>query len=128
MDERCRYLCSKTRQNRAGERSRLLQEGQSNQYPRYRSLLAVLTKSLTLAAANQTDHARIRKLLAHAFSDSALLEQEPLLILYFDLLVSKLKRQIDGPAHGRVDIMAYYNFTTFDIIGYTVFLRPNSTT
>lgn len=54
----------------------------------------------------------------HAFSDSALLEQEPLLTSYFDLLVSKLKQQIDGPANGRVDIMAYYNFTAFDIIGY----------
>ncbi|MCJ1462457.1 hypothetical protein MMC07_001059 [Pseudocyphellaria aurata] len=67
--------------------------------------------------ANQTDHARIRKLLAHAFSDGALLEQESLLTLYFDLLVARLKQQIDGPAHGRVDMMAWYNFTTFDIIG-----------
>lgn len=59
----------------------------------------------------------------HAFSDSALLEQEPLLTSYFDLLVSKLKQQIDGPAHGRVDMMAYYNFATFDIIGYVLLLR-----
>lgn len=73
---------------------------------------------LILAVANQTDHNRIRKLLAHAFSDSALLEQEPLLTYYFDLLVSKFKQQIDGPAHGRVDMMAYYNFVTFDIIAY----------
>lgn len=61
----------------------------------------------------------MRKLLAHAFSDHALLEQESLLTRYFGLLVEKLKQQIDGPARGRVDIMAYYNFTTFDIIGYT---------
>ena len=77
----------------------------------------------TPTVANQTDHHRIRRLLAHAFSDSALLEQEPLLTFYFDLLVSRLKRQIDGAAHGRVDIMAYYNFVAFDIIGYVLRLR-----
>ena len=66
--------------------------------------------SFTFAVANQPDHTRIRKLLAHAFFDSALLEQEPLLAHYFDLLVTKLKEQIDGPARGRVDMMAYYIF------------------
>ncbi|KAL8663419.1 MAG: hypothetical protein Q9168_008100 [Polycauliona sp. 1 TL-2023] len=59
----------------------------------------------------------MRKLFAHAFSETALLEQASLLTGYFDLLVCNLKRQIDGPKRGRVDIMAYYNFTTFDIIG-----------
>lgn len=75
---------------------------------------------LTTADANQTDHARMRKVFAHAFSDTALLEQESLLTHYFDLLVDKLKQQVDGPSRGRVDLMAFYNFTTFDIIGYTV--------
>ena len=74
--------------------------------------------SFTRIAANQTDHTRFRKLFSHAFSDNALLEQEPLLTTYFELLVSKLKEQIDGTAQGRVDMMAYYNFATFDIIGY----------
>lgn len=60
----------------------------------------------------------MRKLLAHAFSDTALLDQEPLLTYYFDLLVAKLKQRIDAPSEGRVDMKAYYNFTTFDIIGY----------
>ncbi|KAI4284881.1 MAG: hypothetical protein L6R38_001090 [Xanthoria sp. 2 TBL-2021] len=59
----------------------------------------------------------MRKLLAHAFSDTALLDQEPLLTYYFDLLVAKLKQRIDAPSEGRVDMKAYYNFTTFDIIG-----------
>ena len=72
---------------------------------------------LTFAAANQAEHTRIRKLLAYAFSDGALLEQEPLLTHYFDLLVSRLKQQIDGPACGRINIMAWYNFTSFDIVG-----------
>ena len=68
--------------------------------------------------ADQADHTRIRKLFAHAFSDTALLEQESLLTQYFDLLISKLVQRIEGPSHGLVDMMAYYNFITFDIIGY----------
>lgn len=72
---------------------------------------------LIFAVASQTNHSRIRKFFAHAFSETALVEQEPLLTFYFELLISKLKQLIDGPAQGRVDIMAYYNFTTFDIIG-----------
>ena len=67
-------------------------------------------------AANQAKHARIRKMLAPAFSNSPLLEQESLLTHYFNLLISKLKQKIDGADRGRVDIMAYYNFVTFDII------------
>ena len=73
-------------------------------------------------AADQADHTRIRKLFAHAFSDTALLEQEPILTHYFDLLVKKLNEQVDGPTRGRVDMMAYYNFTTFDIIGYVLLI------
>jgi len=35
---------------------------------------------------------------------------------YFELLVTKLKQQADGPSNGRVDLMSQYNFLTFDII------------
>jgi cytochrome P450 len=75
---------------------------------------------LTLTAANQKDHARIRKHVAPAFSDSALMDQEPLLNRYFELLVSTLKQQVDGPSKGRVDMMAHYNYIAFDIIRYFV--------
>lgn len=36
---------------------------------------------------------------------------------YFDLLVQRLKREIDGPAAGAVDLTRWYNFLTFDVIG-----------
>lgn len=62
----------------------------------------------------------MRKLVAHAFSDTALLEQSPLLTQYFDRLVERLKQQIDGPEKGRVNIAAWFNFLTFDIIGYVI--------
>ena len=36
---------------------------------------------------------------------------------YFDLLIQKLNEKIDGPADGRVNIVRWFNFTTFDLIG-----------
>lgn len=60
----------------------------------------------------------MRKLLSHAFSDSALREQESILTGYIDLLVSRLKEQSQIPTIDKVDIMSWYNFTTFDIIGF----------
>ena len=59
----------------------------------------------------------MRRLLSHAFSEAALQEQEPLITSYFDLLIHKLHEQIAGPADGVVDIVRWYNFTTFDLIG-----------
>lgn len=59
----------------------------------------------------------MRKVLAHAFSESALREQESILTDYCDLLVSRLKEQSQNPNIDKVDIMSWYNFATFDIIG-----------
>jgi hypothetical protein len=36
---------------------------------------------------------------------------------YFDLLVQKLYEKIDGPEKGKVNIVRWFNFTTFDLIG-----------
>ena len=59
----------------------------------------------------------MRRLLSHAFSESALQEQEPLITSYFDLLIRKLHQQTEGPNKGKVDIVKWYNFTTFDLVG-----------
>ena len=66
----------------------------------------------------------MRRLLSHAFSESALQEQEPLITSYFDLLIRKLYDQIEGPTKGKVDIVRWYNFTTFDLIGDLCFAEP----
>lgn len=68
-------------------------------------------------AANDVDHTRQRRLLNHAFSEAALREQEPLMNKYFDLLIQKLYEKIDGPTNGKVNIMRWFNFITFDMIG-----------
>ena len=59
----------------------------------------------------------MRRLLSHAFSEAALREQEPLLNTYFDLLIRKLYEKVQGPAQGEVDIVRWFNFTTFDLVG-----------
>jgi len=56
-------------------------------------------------------------LLSHALSESALRDQEPLLNSYFDLLIRKLYEQVNGPSKGKVEIVRWFNFTTFDLIG-----------
>jgi cytochrome P450 len=74
--------------------------------------------------SNDQDHSRMRRNLAHAFSNSALKEQEDLMTGYFKLLIQKLHEQVDGPQRGKVDIVKWYNCTTFDVIGDLAFGQP----
>lgn len=74
-----------------------------------------------VSTPSDADHSRMRRLLAHAFSEKALREQEPLIISYVDTFVDKLRQQIHGPVGGKVDLVRWYNFTTFDIIGDLAF-------
>jgi len=67
--------------------------------------------------SNNADHSRMRRLLSHAFSDAALRHQEQLITRYLELLVEKLRQQVVGPEQGKVDLVQWYNFTTFDILG-----------
>lgn len=69
-----------------------------------------------LMSASDEDHARQRKLLAHAFSDRALRDQEPLLCSYADMLIERLKEASEN-GKADVDIAEWLTFTTFDIIG-----------
>lgn len=77
----------------------------------------------TLKSIFRTDgavHGRMRRTIAHAFSAQALMGQEPLMTKYFNLLVGKLHEK-SATNNGVVDIMSYYNFVTFDIIGDLTF-------
>ncbi|KAF2136067.1 uncharacterized protein K452DRAFT_238191 [Aplosporella prunicola CBS 121167] len=68
----------------------------------------------TILSADNTTHARIRKLLSHAFSEKALKQQEHLIQVYLDLLVTRLKNKADNRP---INIKDYFQFTTFDIAG-----------
>ena len=69
-----------------------------------------------VGAISNADHSRHRRNLAHAFSDRALREQESILQHYIDLLVLRLKEQCESKARGKVDMVKWYNYTTFDIM------------
>ncbi|KAL5118224.1 hypothetical protein ACEQ8H_003896 [Pleosporales sp. CAS-2024a] len=75
-----------------------------------------------LTMAPDAHHARQRRALAHAFSKQALLEQEPILRDYVDLFVAKLR---DMAHEGKAaNMVSWFNFCTFDIIGDLSFGEP----
>jgi cytochrome P450 len=75
-----------------------------------------------LLATDEADHSRVRRNLSHAFSEKALREQEPIIQRYADLLVHRMGEHAaeDKP----VDIVRWYNYTTFDIICDLTFGEP----
>ncbi|RDW89918.1 cytochrome P450 [Aspergillus mulundensis] len=82
-------------------------------------------KSNSIFTAGNDDHPRVRKALSYAFSERALREQEGIVKGYVDLLVQRLRRLAGSSCSSadkdqglaRVDLVEWYNFTTFDIIG-----------
>ena len=78
-------------------------------------------------AEDPADHERMRKLLDHGFTTRALEKQEPIVQHYVDLLIEKLGGLAASPENGRdgvVDIVQWFNFTTFDIVGDLGFGEP----
>ena len=69
--------------------------------------------------ANDADHSRIRRLLSHAFSESALRQQEPLLQSYIDLLIDRLHERVNTSSSktAKINLVDWVNFVTFDISG-----------
>jgi cytochrome P450 len=72
--------------------------------------------------ANEADHTRQKRLLTHAFSDKSLREQQPLIVSYIDLFISKLQEHADGEKVANIEELL--NFLTFDIIGDLAFGEP----
>jgi len=75
-----------------------------------------------MIAVNREDHGRMRKVLSHGFSAQAMMAQQPLIQGYVSLLIEKLKTACKtGEAQ---DMTAWYNWTTFDVIGDLSFGEP----
>lgn len=80
-------------------------------------------RSHSIFTADGEQHPRVRKALSYAFSERALRDQEPYVTKYVDLLMLRLRELADPPESGGggvgnvVDLVEWYNFTTFDIIG-----------
>jgi cytochrome P450 len=69
--------------------------------------------------AGDADHTKFRKALSHGFSDRSLRAQEPIVKCYVDLLIQKLREL--AVIDQSVDMVKWYNLTTFDIIGDLAF-------
>ncbi|KAJ5729028.1 uncharacterized protein N7483_003536 [Penicillium malachiteum] len=67
------------------------------------------------------EHRKLRRQMAHGFSDKSMRAQEPMIRKYVDLLLQKLH---EGCKDGSMVISDWYNFTTFDIIGDLAFGEP----
>jgi cytochrome P450 len=76
----------------------------------------------SIVIANDADHRRQRRLLSHAFSEKALRSQDDILQHYINLFISRLHDR--ARAGAVVDMVAWYNFTTFDLIGDLAFGEP----
>ena len=86
---------------------------------------------LSISSGSRDYHRMLRRQLAHGFSDKALREQEGLIGSYIDLLVLRLgEHSLDGdkmdvktgkPARKPLNMVQWYNWTTFDVIGDLVF-------
>ena len=77
-----------------------------------------------IVRADDSGHGRQRRLVSHAFSDKALKEQEPLFKQYVDLLVQKISAIVEKDPMAKINLVDWYNFTTFDIMADLTFGEP----
>ena len=78
-----------------------------------------------IIAADDATHSRVRRTLSHAFSDKALREQERIIQSFVDLLVHRLKEQVEQH-RPVVDMSQWYDFTTFDVITDLTFVNQHT--
>lgn len=73
----------------------------------------------SITVSNDEDHYRFRRTLSQAFSESALRAQESIVKSYVDLLMQRLRERCNTDRSGKssINMVSWYNFTTFDIIG-----------
>ncbi|KAF7168575.1 hypothetical protein CNMCM5623_001557 [Aspergillus felis] len=73
----------------------------------------------SIIVARDDAHRRFRRLLSHPMSDKALNSQQEIIGGYVDQLIYELRRRCDEP--GVVDMVRWFNFTSFDILGDLAF-------
>ncbi|KAH8664178.1 putative P450 monooxygenase [Xylariales sp. PMI_506] len=70
----------------------------------------------TILSADRESHGKLRKLLAHGFSELALRAQEPMIQKYVKLFIARLHERGDN-GNVPMDMEQWYTYFTFDIIG-----------
>lgn len=71
--------------------------------------------------ADDTTHARFRRIYGRAFSPEAVEQQAGMLLKYSDLLVQRLKEALAKSSDGVVDMSRWWNYATFDLTGELAF-------
>jgi cytochrome P450 len=93
-----------------------------NKDPIHVGAVEAIPGATNLTMADEKDHARQRRALAHAFSQKALMEQEDILQGYVNKFVVRLREMAaSGTA---ANMVSWFNFCTFDIIGDLSFGEP----
>ncbi|KAK8023888.1 hypothetical protein PG993_011954 [Apiospora rasikravindrae] len=81
--------------------------------------LAFPNDHMALLGAGRDDHRRQRRQMGHAFSSSALHEQEAIITRYVDKFMEEIT--LRAKAGEPLNMVDWLNFTTFDIIGDLAF-------
>ncbi|GKT40464.1 trichothecene C-15 hydroxylase [Colletotrichum spaethianum] len=77
----------------------------------------------SIIGANRENHSRFRRALSHGFSAQSMFDQESIIEGYVDLLIRRLHEQCAGEPKA-LNMVSWYNWTTFDIIGDLAFGEP----
>ncbi|KAI3320822.1 cytochrome p450 monooxygenase [Xylariaceae sp. AK1471] len=72
-----------------------------------------------IISADREYHSLLRRQLAHGFSERSMRAQEPIFREYVDLLIKRLEEH--AADEKPIDMTAWLNFTTFDVIGNLTF-------
>ncbi|KZL72932.1 cytochrome P450 [Colletotrichum tofieldiae] len=89
----------------------------------YKDPINARYKPHSIINSGREDHARIRRVLAHGFSAQSMVEQQPLIQSQIDLLIQRLHEHCED-GRKALNMVAWYNYTTFDIIGDLAFGEP----
>jgi cytochrome P450 len=76
-----------------------------------------------IIGADREDHSRFRQVMSRGFSAQAMLEQQTTIRSYVDTLLRQL-HEFGAGGTKPVDMVAWYNYTTFDVIGDLAFGEP----
>ncbi|KAI0529885.1 cytochrome P450 [Xylaria digitata] len=72
---------------------------------------------LAIINADRDEHALLRRQLSHGFSDRSMKEQEPIIGSYVNLLVRRIRENLDKAPNAPLNMVQWLNWTAFDIIG-----------
>ncbi|KAF2129142.1 cytochrome P450 [Dothidotthia symphoricarpi CBS 119687] len=77
-----------------------------------------------MVGANLGDHGRMRRVMAPGFTYGAMCKQEPLIAGHVDLFLEKLAEKCKGGEEAEVNMLEWFTYCTFDLIGDLAFGEP----